>query len=695
MAEIINTNIASLRAQRQLSLSQAATGSALQRLSSGLRINSAKDDAAGLAISTRFDAQIKGSNQAIRNAGDAISLAQTAGGALSSITTNLQRIRELALQSANATNTSIDRTSIQTEVDQLRAEIKNVADTTNFNGKKLLNGSFSNEVFQTGANQGDTIKVSIAKLSTDSLGTTKTAGLSSENSATALTGTTSKALVAGDLVLNGIAIQGSVGTSDNASTYDASSSAIAKAAAINQATSQTGITATVDANTVAGTAVSATAVAGVSKNISINNISIALTTASTLSTAQNLTNVANAINLKTGQTGVTASFNGDIATGVTLTAADGRNIALGATTSGTTQKFGLATTTATSLTKGSLQSTFIGTYNLASQGGKDITITSNTGDVAANAGFEVGTFSGSNAGIVGGAATTTALSTGDLVINGIAVGASLASSDTASTASASGSAIAKVAAINAVSGQTGVTAVVNENQLNSLVTTGSTGGSVVLNGVTVTTSFQATDTIDVVLKNTIAAFNNVSGQTGVTAQALDATHFTLVAKDGRNIAVGASAVASSGLTSSTTTVGSFALQSAGKIDISSNTPANLTNAGLREGSFGGAQTGTLLSNIDVTTAASAANAVTAVDNALQTISSNQANIGAIQNRFTNTISNLSSTSINLTAANSRTKDADFAKATADLSRAQVLQQAGISILRQANALPKQVLSLLR
>ena len=156
----INTNVMSLNAQRNLTSSSSSLSTSIQRLSSGLRINSAKDDAAGLAISERFSSQIKGLNQAQRNANDGISLAQTAEGALGTVTNNLQRIRELAVQSANATNSSSDRAALQTEAAQLLSEIDRVANQTSFNGVKLLDGSFSSAVFQVGANAGETISVS-------------------------------------------------------------------------------------------------------------------------------------------------------------------------------------------------------------------------------------------------------------------------------------------------------------------------------------------------------------------------------------------------------------------------------------------------------------------------------------------------------------------------------------------------------
>jgi flagellin len=171
MPQIINTNLMSLNAQRNLNASQGAMAVAVQRLSSGLRINSARDDAAGLAISERFSTQIRGLNQAARNANDAISLAQIAEGALGEITNNLQRIRELAVQAANASNSASDREALQKEVAQLQAEIQRVATQTEFNGTKLLDGSFLGQNFQVGANAGQLINVgSIANAQTNDLG---------------------------------------------------------------------------------------------------------------------------------------------------------------------------------------------------------------------------------------------------------------------------------------------------------------------------------------------------------------------------------------------------------------------------------------------------------------------------------------------------------------------------------------------
>ena len=181
MALTVNTNVASLTSQRNLSSSQESLRTSLERLSTGLRINSAKDDAAGLAISERFTAQIKGLDQGVRNANDGISLAQTAEGALGQVTNNLQRIRELAVQASNATNTATDRAALQNEVTALVAEIDRVATQTTFNGTKLLDGGFRGSVFQIGANAGDAITIdSIANSTAGNLGVelygSKTAG---------------------------------------------------------------------------------------------------------------------------------------------------------------------------------------------------------------------------------------------------------------------------------------------------------------------------------------------------------------------------------------------------------------------------------------------------------------------------------------------------------------------------------------
>jgi flagellin len=198
MAQVIQTNVASLNAQRQLNKTNSGLTQALERLSSGLRINSAKDDAAGIAIASRFTAQIRGYNQGIRNSQDAISLAQTAEGAIGEMQTNVQRIRELAVQSANATNTSTDRNALNAEVTVLYAEITRIAGGTDFNGKKIIGSSAGGLVFQVGANTGanDTITVTTTNLSTaTSVTDMKDKGIASVTSANTMIGLADALLV--------------------------------------------------------------------------------------------------------------------------------------------------------------------------------------------------------------------------------------------------------------------------------------------------------------------------------------------------------------------------------------------------------------------------------------------------------------------------------------------------------------------
>ena len=234
MPQIINTNIASLNAQRNLNASQNSLATSLQRLSSGLRINSAKDDAAGLAIASRFSAQINGLNQAARNANDGISLAQTAEGSLGVISDNLQRIRELAVQSRNATNSATDRAALNTEAQQLKAEIDRVASTTSFNGVKLLDGSFTNQAFQVGANVGETISIgAIANAQSSALGSSSVAQVTGA-AASAFT-----AITAGDLSVNGVSV-GAIAADTNAANRASN-----LAAAVNSYSSQTGVYATI------------------------------------------------------------------------------------------------------------------------------------------------------------------------------------------------------------------------------------------------------------------------------------------------------------------------------------------------------------------------------------------------------------------------------------------------------------------
>jgi len=687
MPQIINTNIASINAQRNLDSSQSANQTALQRLSSGLRINSAKDDAAGLAISTRFESQVRGLNVAIRNAGDGVSLSQTAEGALGSITNNLLRIRDLALQSANGTNSAIDRQALDQEVQQLKAEIKRVSEQTNFNGTKLLDGSFSGVTFQIGSNEGEAVTVSIEGSTVDKLGSASTDGFSSDQQGGPSPAQTIAALAAGDLVINGIAVGASSGVDDAFSSADADKSAIAKAAAINEVSDLTGITADVGATSISGT--SSFDAGNATGTIAINGVTINIASNASLSDEANLQNITNSINEKSGQTGVIAEFDGRVGTGISLVADDGRNIQLATGTVGDLNDAGIATAT-----------TYAGSFSLISSDGSPISLDTTSGDIA-NAGLAVGEFSGTNSGAIGEAVDANAFSTGDLVINGVPVGPTTAAQDTASSTQNSSSAIAKAAAINDVSDRTGVTATVNSTILNgtAIGTTVAGAGTVVINGVDINISYSAADTVADKQNTIVNAINAKSGQTGISAEALG-SEFRLIAEDGRNIDIssitatsGTFNTANIGLTTGTTTA-SLAFTSAGSIELDSIS-GDIARSGFEIGTYGAAESGQLVQDIDISTASGATLALAAVDNALTTINFQRANLGAIQNRFESTITNQAIAAENFTEASSRIKDADFAAETAELSRSQVLQQAGLSILAQANGQPQQVLQLLQ
>ena len=324
MASTINTNVASLTAQRNLGTSQTSLNTSIQRLSSGLRINSAKDDAAGLAISERFTSQIKGLNQAVRNAGDGISLAQTAEGALKASGDILQRVRELAVQSANASNSAGDRQALQAEVGQLVSELDRISQTTEFNGQKLLDGTFGTQQFQVGANANQTITASTGNLRTSVYGNNQNlssagAGQSAAAAATAppANGTTSGA----------VSISGSLGTATLSVAANSSAKTIADQ--INAVKANSGVTATARTQVeldIAATAGSYTlSIQG--DNATAQNVSFTLTATSG---ADRLSAAVSAINDQSAKTGVSASLNttGDK---VILTNATGNDIVVGDT----------------------------------------------------------------------------------------------------------------------------------------------------------------------------------------------------------------------------------------------------------------------------------------------------------------------------------------------------------------------------
>jgi len=323
MPQVITTNLASLNAQRNLNSSQSSLATALQRLSSGLRINSARDDAAGLAISQRLTSQINGLNQAVRNANDGISLAQTAEGALQESGNILQRIRQLAIQSANDSNSAADRKALQAEVSQLTSELNRIANTTTFNGKKILDGSFSSQKFQVGADTNQTIDVTISdgratalgNYSYDSTNNVATFGI---EVATAAAG----ALAANNFKAQAVTINGSLGQATiPAGTLVAGATARTIAAEVNNVTGSTGVTAAARTTATIG-GLSAAGTFGFSL---YGQNTTAVSISATITNTADLTSLRDAINSQTGLTGITAEGTG---ASLTLVQAEGYNIAL-------------------------------------------------------------------------------------------------------------------------------------------------------------------------------------------------------------------------------------------------------------------------------------------------------------------------------------------------------------------------------
>jgi flagellin len=518
MAQIINTNIQSLNAQRNLNTSQNSLATSLQRLSSGLRINSAKDDAAGLSIAARFTSQIRGLDQARRNANDGISLAQTAEGALSGSQDILQRMRELAVQSANETNSASDRAALQGEVANLSAELDRIAQTTQFNGRNLLDGSFTYAQFQVGANANQTITATSANFRTNAYGSYRIGSL--------VQGNDTENTARGDLFAGSTAAAITTTAFTSSAAFGAGESRISAAGAM-------------DINGALGAA-----------NIAYGQDASART-------------VAGLVNARTSMTGVTASARTEIMLDM---AADAGN-----------------------------------TFSL--------TVTSDN-STAVTVAFTVGA-----------------------TVNGDGLSAA-------------------VTAFNDKSATTGVSARVSDTG-TEIVLTNASGNNILLGSAA-------------------AGSNAVTVKQFVGAEDGTATVDT-------SIATGEEAMIT----------GELVLDSDKAFSVSGATANHWVNA-----TDAAAQQQTL-QYADVSSKDAANRSIALIDGALSNVASQRARYGALQNRFETTVTSLQTTSENLSASRSRIQDADFAQETANLTRAQILQQAGIAMLAQANALPNQVLTLLR
>ena len=318
---VINSNISALRAQASSSSNARLQENSMERLSTGLRINSAKDDAAGLAISNRMTAQVNGLNQAVRNANDGLSAIATVEGALTQTTNVLQRMRELAVQASNDTNSADDRQFINAEVTQMKAEIDRISSQTSFNGMKVLDGTFTNKQFQIGANANQTMTVNVAGASSSDIGVFK----AQEEALAARTAGTG-AVPANPISSTGFTVQGSIGKADVSVT--AGSDARTVAATVNSNTSNTGVTATA----VTYAKISSLGSAGhISFQVKGKN-DAAVNVSANIADQHDLSDLANSFNTTNSQTGITAQLSGD-KTSITLKSADGYDIQLGSFTS--------------------------------------------------------------------------------------------------------------------------------------------------------------------------------------------------------------------------------------------------------------------------------------------------------------------------------------------------------------------------
>ncbi len=738
MPQVINTNIMSLNAQRSINGAQKTTNTAMQRLSSGLRINSAKDDAAGLAISNRMTSQIRGLDQASRNANDAISLAQTAEGALQESTNILQRVRELAIQSANDTNSSSDRKSLQAEVNQLKSELSRIAESTTFNGKKLLDGSLSNASFHIGSEANEAISVSIADMRATGLGNNSVSTANGDLGIEASTGidvvsSTGAFIGEGQLHAtnenNGVAAQTLTVTDADGSTQTATVS-------INETAKQTA------ADLTALTGVTAAA----STSVSISSLSIdsgnSLVAAATIgieseggdelvvtfaqSSAYTETEAADAIEAAytadtafAAHTTMTRSGND-----ITFTNATGDDIVVTATSANAGDVIAL-TAEGTDTATADISVSATNTTSKATVGGEleiqldgDKTISSSAVDDATETSYFAGAAGTAGVAVKSGVSDTTGGN------NVAAQDIALTGPDGSATASigADATANAIATAVNAESASTGITATATTTATISSVGAGTV--SFDLSGQNATAvNVQATVTSGD-LGALVSAINDETGNTGITASLnSDTSQLTLTNSDGYDVKIGNFSNSSAGTQSMSVTGGSgsatvlsdggtFNTDSTvvgGTVKFSANADFQVSSsvAGGDTAATGGssvfanaantANVSTLaaVNTMDISTASGANDAIEIATAALSQIDEARGDLGAVQSRFESTISNLSSVSENVSAARSRVRDADFATETATLARGQILQQAGMSMLAQANASNQNVLSLLQ
>jgi flagellin len=613
----INTNVGALNAYRNLSGTQNAMSTSLERLSSGLRINRAADDAAGLAISEKLRSQISGLQKASSNAQDGISLIQTGEGALNESHSILQRMRELSVQAANDTNTDTDRKQIQKEVDQLSQELSRIGNSTQFNGKSLLNGDLTATPLklQIGANAGQNLSVSISDMRGRALGVTGTSESTIDTAATkgSVTGNGTPATnlsTAGAAGTLKIVVDGDTANAVSVTGFSTSDTAAQTAAKINTALGTKG-SAAIDAN---GKLAITSAKAGVGSSIAIDSTS-------TDKTVEDL----------------------------------------GLQTAAVTASGGVASTTATAGTAGPTAGTLAGTGNVvfgaASPAAGTLKVDIDAGGTPISK-----TINLTAADFVDQTALLAKLND---TTNGLG---------TAGTASISGG------KLTITSATTGTTSSVAVN------TAGSTGATLEGLGFQTPTVAAAPKAANVTTANGAAGVTTVSTAVvtnGTGTNALDFGSYSIGAVNASNIA--------DVLDSSGTKVATYNSSTGDIKDLTSSTN---TLATVASGSRPATAWKLEIHGVDVSTQAAASAAVSTMDAAISKVSDQRSTLGSVQNRLQHTINNLGVAAENLTASESRIRDTDMAKEMTSFTRAQILSQAGISMLAQANQAPQSVLKLL-
>ncbi len=740
MALVVNTNIASLVAQNNLSANRSEMEKAMERLSSGLRVNNARDDAAGLAIATRMDSQIRGMTKAVQNANDAISLTQTASGAHKEIREMLQRMRELAVQSSNTTNNSTDRASLDAEVAQLVAEIDQIAVDTRFNNQAILDGSYAANI-QTGAFLGQDLGFSIDSMKTADLGLVTTGSSTGVSTSTYIGGRTNLApshgaIEAGDILINGQAMAAIAAADEITDVVDNINTNIegVTASAFNEVVMR-------DVGT--GQATAGTILVGI-QNVGSSSNADDVTTQTFLinQDSANLEELAGLI-VTESEGRISASVNSDgklvlsndtgaaILVKDTSTSASATGLGTGVNHDETLAADGNSGTPSVSTTTSNDARVFHGFLKLESDTGDRITIEKGLGVSSGAIGTQtelallglqqlnvletelVGATNPTYV-VVGDAMTTaestTALNAGDIKINGVDIYNEAIATDTFA---------GKLAAINAKTDETGVTASANFEYFMDFTKFAEAAGTVTLAQNGATTGTTATLSTASVAANVTALNTALDSQGGdLTAEAVG-SHIRIFSDTDTEV-VSLSFTFNAAASGDTTTVAFFTdlstgtgaqqvnsglkLHTTGSSGIQIDTGENIaSDYGLTETNVGAADfdsnatqvtSGSQISGISVSTVADANAAITSIDAAIQQVSDSEASLGAVENRLNHVIANVSETIVNTEASKSRIMDADFAVESARLAKQQILQQAASAMLAQANAAPQSVLSLL-